>query len=411
MVMNTVEFGELVRAARDDRSQDLIDQKGGPPRQRQTQIERGDAVDLSPAVLKQLDTAYEWTPGTAEALLSRPEPPTNLATALAELPATAFAIDSAGDPVELPSLLMVDSPQPLVEVVRRWPGPVLIGGDRTVPDSAFRFPIDLELLDQQRLRRAGLNSPPDVAPVAIDPIKQLRRYDDAINLFRRLDQADLSYNLDDVRLAAFTLLFVVSEAHRRGCSGIAALSLFAEEQLSPAPAPARLRWMEFYRSSGLSSRFMTPFPDLPVLLRSVAALYDFHIDLALTDTEDDNALAITRSSSADPLAVSDLNNSIVLYDPDQHPDLPILIDWAQPDPAHPQLVILSPEWYSRYQDLPDWHNSRFVLVHKKTQIISPTPDSLCRLVLSKDAPQRATLLPSIQVEHEWRPNNIWLPMN
>lgn len=404
MVVNTVQMGQFARAARGDRSQDEIDGLGGPPRQRQALIERGDSIDLSPAVLKQLDTAYGWAAGTAESLLPHPEPPATPQT----LPFTALGVDVSGAPVELPARLETYSARALMPVIQNWRGPVLIApSSRTWEEETPRWPVDLGVFDQQRLRRAGIGVPTDAKPIAIDPLSQLRRYDDAITLFRRLHGAGSHlFDLDshELRLAAFTLLYIVADARRVGCDAVTALSRFAEEHQHP-DRESRGRWLEFYGSSGLSSRFMTPLRHLPSLFQGLTGLQDFHVDVALPATVSENSLTLERTETLAPTPASELDGSIVVYDSDLCPELPVLIDWARKNPAYPPLVITTAlrEWDSSV--LP---TARVITVRQgDSEHLLPTPnDSSWRLVVSEDDPVRAALIPSERDEH--RPAAVWM---
>lgn len=405
VVVNTSRFGKIARAARGARTQDEIDVKGGPPRQRQAVIERGDPVDLSPAVLAQLDTAYGWSPGAAELLLTRQAPPLHLYQRLAALSPTAIGVTPSGSEITLPPVLATTSASQLLPLIRRWPGPVLI--DRRVD-----IPLD-DLLpatghNGKQVHRTGCTNPENATPIAIDPISVIGSYRHAVQLLTVMDH----FRAGDPpnRARALTLLFLAAETRRTG-DGLAALTQFAETTQYPTQE-SHQRWLDFYHASNFSSRMLNPYNELPSDFEGILALRDSHLEVALVE-QPDGALLPAPHATPTILPITDLDNMIVAYNSSLCPALPAILDWAyqgRRTPA-PLLIVEGPYRNSHWQKM-ELANSHLIIVDDAADLDSPadTAPGCARLTHVTDH-EPAVLVPPLD-----RPNDntiqltrIWLP--
>lgn len=71
---NTPEFAEYVKKARGERTQEQIDDLGGPVRQTQSRIENAEAFEISSGMLSMLDKAHDEAPGFFDAILRTGHP-------------------------------------------------------------------------------------------------------------------------------------------------------------------------------------------------------------------------------------------------------------------------------------------------------------------------------------------------
>lgn len=405
MVLNTSRFGRIARAARGARTQDEIDVAGGPPRQRQAVIERGDPVDLSPTVLAQLDTAYGWPPGTVELLLTRQAPPLHLYQRLAHLSPTALGVDPSGREITLPPVLATTSASQLLPLVHRWPGPVLI-------DHRIDIPLDDQLPatgghDGKQVHRTGCTNPETATAIAIDPISVIGSYRNAVQLLTVMDH----FRAGDPpnRARALTLLFLAAETRRTG-DGLAALTEFAETSQYPTPE-SHQRWLDFYHASNFSSRMLNPYNELPSDFESILALRDSHLDVALVE-QPDGALRPAPHANPTVVPITDLDNMIVTYNSSTCPALPALLDWAyQGHTTAPLLIVEGPYHSSHWQKL-GLTNSHLIIVDDAADLDSPkdTAPGCARLTHATDHE------PAVLVPPRDRPNDniiqltrIWLP--
>lgn len=328
---NTAEFGRLFREARGQQTQDEIDELGGPYRQRQSEIERGDPIDLTPAVLNQIDTAFRWTRGSAETLLTSrdalSEPPAELDT----IGPRALGFDTGGREIPMPPKLIVDTSVDLTPLLQRWDGLILIdvkAADfmRTPPAPGDWWP--------RVVYRTGANEPADAQPIAIDPLAGLTSYRRAW----ALASLPIPGKHDGGERAALTLLFTAAEMHREGIDGLTALSKLA--QSSPVYDSALDRWREFHRASGLTSRLAKPeFKETAALFTGLMAARDMLVEVEISYTPNkpgDNNVTASVPKTVPPSALA---GGVLYFDSAVCPELPLVIDWAQTSHQPPPLLL------------------------------------------------------------------------
>jgi hypothetical protein len=351
---NNVAFGELVRGARGLATQDEIDNRGGPPRQRQTCIERGDAIDLSPAVLAQLDKAFGWPPQTSAALLSDPRRPASVV--VNHVSPDALGVDAAGNEISMPAVVAAASFTAAVPLVQRWTGPVVI--DESVA-GAHDWLAGASADSQRELYRVGVDQPATGEAIAIDPIGMLRRFSHALTLASTVTtgQCDGRPPRADLYHQALTMLFIASRAASTGVSGLEALQEFRlGDSVELAP-----QWQSFLRASGLSGRYRRPYEELPELFDGLFELRDRHIDVELKQSTDGSLVLETVSSPrmVDAHALGD--NVIVVYDASVDIDVAAVVDWAYScQPSAPLLVVDRIRWESRPPRLP--RHGRLIMI-------------------------------------------------
>ncbi len=335
MVTNTPQFGRLFREARGPSTQDEIDHLGGPYRQRQTEIERGDPVDMTPALLTQIDTAFHWTTGSAQTLLTAPVAASEHRTEHATLSPRALGVDDSGREIAMPPKLRVDPRIDLTPLLRRWDGPILI--DLTATNALqFRPPTPLEWLPRQTYR-SGVDQPVEAEVVAIDPLAGLTSYRRALTLATDLPSFRLQVGAVpkiSADQAALAMLFVAAEMHREGTDSLTALSRFAENARHRTDA-FDLRWKEFHRSSGLSSRLAQPDFTAPELFQGLMAARDTHVEVVIDPDADEKV----RASAPPTVPPTQLTGGVLFYDSSTAPELPLVIDWALGDDAPPRLLV------------------------------------------------------------------------
>lgn len=375
MVVNRALFGDIVSRARGTVTKDDVDERGGPPRQKLAQIEAGDPIDLTPALLSQIDTAFEWGRRTSEIVLSPVRPPQDLDWMLTrdrdEFGLTALqrrdglGVDDDGNVVPLPPVLAAERWSLVMPVIARWRGPVLID---LGPESAKR---DEELrrwllrtgdIDRSRWRRTGMAGPADAAAIAIDPLPEIRDSDKAQKLLERirgiisarlagvprpdsrLVALDNAIRTRDVRDLTPTLLFMAAQAHDKGRDGLKVLSSLGSDHPDQALLDA---WPEFHQKTGLSSRLERIDPAVSKLLKPLLTLRDYHVKLALQPPQQDGDVVEgpleVRNVSTDieVLCPSQLDRTVVFFDSDTCPFLPVFVDMAyKPRAGSPLLVTV-----------------------------------------------------------------------
>jgi len=357
MALNNAAFGDLVLNLRGDLTQEEIAARGGPPRQRLSQIEFGDPVELTAGVMSQLDTAFGWGAGATELRLTPVRRPVHLRMMLAALKQSDLLGVSERERVPAPPVLAVDEAIRMLPIAAHWPGPVLIdvgGHTETSRDSALQEWIERAgAIDGVRLRRAGLDDPADAVPIAIDPFGAIRSTRAAAELLERIEvYNDASENRTvetrprwEYRDAAATVLFIAAEAARRGCDGLNVLSGLVSKQLDSGLDQA---WREFHRSTGLSNRRDRIDRGVLELLRPLLALKDFHTNIVLQAGEDDQlAGTVVVDEHVEVVTPASLAGSVVFYDAKMCPFLPVLFDIAYAGKALSPLVIAA----NRYPSL------------------------------------------------------------
>lgn len=373
MVVNRAVFGDIVREARGTVTKDDVDERGGPPRQKLAQIEAGDPIDLTPALLAQIDTAFEWGRRTSEIVLSPVRPPRDLEWMLSadrdEFGLTALqrrdglGVDDDGTIVPLPPVLTAERWSLVLPVIARWRGPVLID---LGPDSATR---DEELrrwllrsgdVDRSRWRRTGMAGPADAVEIAIDPLPEIRDSDAARRLLERIRgivsarvagvvrpspgllALDDAIRTRDVRDLTPTLLFMAAQAHSPGRDGLTVLSSLCSQGRDMALLDA---WSAFYQKTGLSSRLERIEPAVGELLKPLLTLRDYHIKLELRPPQKDGDVVDgpleVRNVSAgiEVLRPSDLAGKVVFFDSGTCPFLPVFFDMAYRRRAGSPLLV------------------------------------------------------------------------
>ncbi|MBN3459737.1 hypothetical protein JNN96_37535 [Mycobacterium sp. DSM 3803] len=336
MVVNKAFFGQIVASVRGADTLDAVAEHGGPTRQRQAQIEKGDPVVLTPAVLDQLDIAAGWPRATSEVLLTPPRPPAwDVSQRLYRLEHNALGLDDTGSAVAMPPVLAVANPAALIPVIARWYGPVLI--DVPSGDPAERFLMAFNLrshrIDQHRMRRTGVDEPYAAKPVAIDPFPLARDTRSAIKLLEGIEafthrtspQTQARRSTMTLQRMAVTTLFVAMTAGNSRRSGLAVLSDLSADQPDPGLLNA---WREFFETTQLSSGFEHFSTEAMKMFRPLLDLKDFHIDLGLGPGDDAGMLSVESRDDVEILNPHNLNDRILFYDSTICPFVPAVVDWA-----------------------------------------------------------------------------------
>ncbi|OKH81612.1 hypothetical protein EB73_27965 [Mycobacterium sp. SWH-M3] len=440
MVFNTPEFGRVARSARGELSQDDINFRGGPPRQKQAPIERGDRIELTDTLLKQIDMGYGWAPDTARALLVRPPRPSNFTQRFSNLSATALGLDQEGCEVEVPDLFITRCARDLLPIITRWPGPVLIGvyGEASQdPNSVSALVANWDLWtddgDPHQPRehhlRAGLHTPSAASAIAVDPIVAVHGFRQVVDLFlslaRALPKSVGSETRKTLELQAFTLLFVASEARRRGLgAGLNALDDLADficqepshgldQLMRDGGWDVRSDWEAFRSQTGLSSRFDKPHAGLIAVLDGLNAIRDVHVDAELVDPwpeglynpdeDHDPNQAVRPTRQPAMRAITDLDGTILFYNARLCPELPVIVDWAYRNRTHPPLVV------SDFHDMTKGlSRSKFIMVDHTAELdTAVAAGPLCsRLVQTSGGrgifvPARSIPGPPEPAKHVW----------
>lgn len=338
MVVNNATFGELVSRARRDRTQEQMASRGGPPRQRLSQIESGDPVELTSGVLSQLDTAFLWGTGTSELLLTPVHRPPNLVPKISALDqTTALGVTAGGELVAMPKLLEVDHLTAMLPLITRWPGPVLIdiglGTEKSRVARLSQWLSNAGDIDTNRLRRTGLDGPHSAEPIAIDPFNDVRTTNSAAELLARIDSFGgygSSRTSGEYRDMAPTVLFIASQTTQQ--DGLSILSRLRAQ--APADGNMAEAWRRFFAATGLSSRLQCIDHDVLRMLNPLLTLKDFHSELVIADD-----FSVQRRGDVTVVRPADLAGTIVFYDAQTCPFLPVLIDHAYAGKPLAPLVL------------------------------------------------------------------------
>ncbi len=342
MVVNNATFGELVSEARGDRTQDRIASLGGPPRQRLSQIEFGDPVELTSTVLSQLDTAFNWGTRTSELLLTPVHRPRNLDTMIAALDQTpTLGVDEGGDAVAMPRLLAVDHLMSMLPLITRWPGPVLIdigaGTEKGRAAQLLEWLIASGDINTSRLRRTGLDGPHDAAAIAVDPFNDVRSTNSAAGLLSRIESFGgngRERTPGEYRDMAPTVLFIASQTKQQ--DGLTVLSrLNAKTIIDGFDGNLKAEWAQFFKTTGLSSRLENIDQGVLQMLSPLLTLKDFHSELVIAD---DN-LSVQARGDVTVVRPTDLAGTVLFYDAVTCPFLPVLVDHAYTGTAMAPLVF------------------------------------------------------------------------
>lgn len=331
MALNTATFGSIVSARRGDRTKEAIKMAGGPTRQRQALIERGDPVLFTDALLSQLELIFDWPFHTIKEVLNEPRRPNwPDKPRWSTLGNTDLGFDSERNPVGLPRVLAVESLAPLMPLVKRWKGPVLI--DAGDPFSVGR-PVWLTLASDipvDRWRRVGNGMPADVEPIAVDPFPAIRSMRTAVQLLGQLRWLAPAAGRDTQSMA-LTMLFVAHQSTVSGDSGLSVLSALSSDE--PGDDLVE-RWRQFFAATGFSSRHEHINKDVLSLLRPLLEIRDANIQIELRGED------IVSYDDVQTLTPADLAGLVIFYDAKKYPLLPALVDVAY-DASHPGPLVIT----------------------------------------------------------------------
>ncbi|MFV8055076.1 hypothetical protein [Mycobacterium sp. 48b] len=387
MPVNKPFFGRIVNQARGPRTQDEIVELGGPTRQRLAQIEKGDPVVLTPAVLAQIDAAFGWAPSTSETLLTPPRPPVDMQHRA--FPVTGLGVDQSGASVPMPPVTAITGAgHILIPLAERWAGPVLIdvcSGELIEQflqgwhDRSFN-------IDHRRLKRTGLSEPFTATASAIDPFPRWRT---TTSVMQVLHQIEVFTNVNSpvpepirptatLKRMAVTTLFVSMMATKTERSGLSVISDLA----STTPDPELLKaWNEFFESTQLSSGFEKLSTDAFEVFSHLLELRDFHIDLELVSTGP-ATMCVQPHDDVEILNPAHLNDFIIFYDSTVCPYLPVIVDCAygaRKSEITPLLITANPRPYLTTGIPPVLPNSAVAILTENAAIHRP-PLACARLV-------------------------------
>jgi hypothetical protein len=415
MVVNKPYFGRIVNQARGPRTQDEIAELGGPTRQRQAHIEKGDPVVLTRAVLAQIDEAFGWAPFTSEAVLTPPRLPAALQHRSFSCKPNALGVDQSGASVPMPPVTAITGAgEILVPLVERWAGPVLIDIRSGAPTEQFlqgwhdrSFNID-----SRRLKRAGASDPFTAAPSAIDPFPSLRSTGAVMELLRRIE-IFTSVNAPapepirphtTLKRMAVTTLFISMMATKPDRSGLSVLSDLA----ATTPDPELLKaWLEFFESTQLSSGFEELSTEAFEVFSPLLELRDFHIDLELVSTGP-GTTRVQPHDDVEVLIPAHLNDFIIFYDSTVCPYLPVIVDWAygsRKSEITPLLITSNSRPYLA-KGIPPALASSSVIILTDDAALDRPPLTCARLVDLREG--SAVLMPPASVSPRAAATRVWI---
>ncbi|WP_342314761.1 hypothetical protein LIX17_25250 (plasmid) [Mycobacterium avium subsp. hominissuis] len=360
---NTPAFGKAVREQRGDRTQTEIANLGGPYRQLQGRIEKGDHIEVPDKALRQFDVAFGWAPGTAATILRGSQkglvaaPPPRIAVG-------ALGYDAeTGQAVEFPARLRTTlAPGDLVDAICSWPG--IVVADTQVFDSPDRSALrglpgrlpewvlksEIGPTGQRLASQWGAGADDRVAltvgvqcagidSVAIDPIPGMTNSEQA----SRLIAAVRDIRPDSTSVAgreleiSHTLLQLACqrphpERHRRALLTVERPFLRTDDVLYEPLSPS---WKEFLDQAETTLPMEYAAPSVAALLSGLTTARDNSIDIILDKST--TPARIAKREVPTVIFPQDLSaGTLLLHDAEVSPELPAVVTWAT---DHPVLVI------------------------------------------------------------------------
>lgn len=354
-MLNTPEFGRLVKQFRGTRSQTELAEKADTFRQRFGAVENGQPHDLSDAALAQLDTAFDWPTGYAKAALwsshSRPDDDRTKYTPV-PINSGPFCLGyfEDGSPVETPGQIASTAPaDAFVPALAAAGRTTLVDTQGLSTASRYEF---MALAGNWRAITGGTrvggvgvftgNGYPFVAPVAVDPIPGITSLSQAQRMAQRAYGATYEQGGDE---SLGLSLLAASIELQEGDVAVNGLDPRLLHQ-SQKPRPDRLggqpeTWPERLRQlisqAGLTEefyRYVAPHSIFPGLFRSRDSMID-----VLYNPCSDPSLIVQDPPTV--VAAQDLSQWLLFFDSSLTPELPVVVHDALVAAGHvPPVVIL-----------------------------------------------------------------------
>lgn len=321
-MMNTVEFGQFVRATRATRSQQEIASGAGTFRQRLGAIEQGDTVELTEKWLTQLDTAFDWPHGLAAAKLQctqqPPSTPKPILYQRAEhTPPLGFATDQT--PIALPKRLLANVDSRLfLPLVAAWPGTALIDLTTTTDDELPEWDrLALYALNHDRaVLQIGTDAVPTADQIAVEPLSAIRTLAQAHTLVNALmSSATTAPIRANVQAAAMTLLLLAATHAAGDSDDNDPLSLCVRANVDLKLQLALQDKMAEYLSGPRRE-----VADLELLFGGLLAARDMMADYVI---DDETGTVVPGTPRVQP--ITDLEGKVVFYDSRVIPELPVVV--------------------------------------------------------------------------------------
>lgn len=353
-------FGQAIRRQRGERSQAEIANLGGPYRQFQARIERGEDIDLSEAVLRKYDNAFGWAVGTAATILQgtvadvvEPVSPGATGGLLGHCAASGRA-------VALPRYLRTTlAAETLIDVIAAWTGVVVADvqvfdlPDRARAKKARNIPSWMRdgsagpTIDRLTSRwkavapdRAVVSAGvlgADADRVAIDPVPALTHSDQAYRLIDAVNGIHDTIPDKAKYQVAWTLIFLAAQ-RRPASTGRALLSVEAPllAQDDPLYRPFEFPWADFLPPDSLS--FEPRLSTAANLFAGLSAARDLSMTMEL-DNSPTPATPIFKGPTV-VLPQEFSAGTLVLHNGDISPELPEIVAGTAGEPV---LIITRPQ--------------------------------------------------------------------
>ncbi|WP_186275176.1 hypothetical protein [Mycobacterium kubicae] len=358
-MLNSVPFGKAIRDHRGQRTQVEIANLGGPYRQLQARIERGELFDLADAVLEKYDRAFGWAPGTSATILHGTQE--NWATvqpnrvtrgALGHNAATGEVIDFP------PHLRTTLAPERLIDAISGWHGlavvdtqvldlPTALSGRRETPGTDRLVSQWSTTSPGRRAVSVGRHFK-STERVAIDPIPMMTNSLEACWLIDAVNGVHATVRIRDQQQVAFTMLFLAAQlpnpAHTtRALLAVEAPLLGPED---PLFRPFSLSWDDFMPDN-YPMLFTDPAFDIAAnLLSGLRAARDHSRQITIDPSDRNRPLGERRGPVFEVATVLPAQSisagTLLLHDADISPELPAVMNWAATEPL--MIVTRQPTW-------------------------------------------------------------------
>jgi hypothetical protein len=349
---NTPEFAEYVKMARGERTQEQIDDLGGPVRQTQSRIENAEAFEITSGMLSMLDKAHDEAPGFFDAILRTGHP---VPAKISELryrnaqiiPVVGFVgydVQSSQER-ELPRRLQMTTGRygifPLLGMLNN-PGIGTVLVDTATLNGRVKGVSDLPDVFEAWRSRHPESTPwttvPDLhlrygfQPLIIDPLSAVTTLGQARDLVRRITGPTVDILTTDPEHLAVTAALTAYLARSLSITTYEVLDLFTETQgataktnmwVSPRNQPIKDAMDRFFSSAQLPATYR---PVNPEIHRLMAGLQRLKAEFTHLDFTDPSAPPFGLCPPVtDFAALASSGPALVFYDGRKTREVPALI--------------------------------------------------------------------------------------
>lgn len=386
---NTLEFAEFVRNARGRRTQEEINELGGPVRQTQSRIERAEAFEITSGMLDMLDRAHKEPPGFFAAILrtGHPVPASFRERRYRDAQFTPILGHHAhtGEERELPRRLQaITGPYGIYPLLGMLNAPqigtVLVDAHR-LTDGADGLAA-LSLLVHNWIERHGTNAwttAPELLghyayqPLIIDPLSAITTLAQARDLVNRIIIPTMGNAAADTEDLAVTVALTAYLAKSQSVTTYEVLDAFTEIQRSQFTMtdpfePVRNGIERFFSSGQIPAPYRRPNAEVHRLLASLQRVKSAFTHLEFTDPAAVPFVACPPVTDFAALARS--GPALIIYDGRKTPEMPALIASGQANTSGQpdgELLVITPHGIVGIEE----QDGHVVVVRADQQLLGP----------------------------------------